>query len=65
MGCETGGVLSAGSNDYSGYTIGAGVTFNASPDDSISVFGSHIDNSFGTRDLVGISYTHERIRPSH
>jgi hypothetical protein len=56
---KTGGVLAAGSNNYSGYTIGAGITFNASPDDSISVFGSYIDNTFGQRDLVGISYTRE------
>ncbi len=56
---KTAGVLSAGSNDYSGFSIGAGVTFNASPDDSISVFGSYIDNTFGQRNLLGISYTRE------
>lgn len=56
---KTGGVLSVGSNNYSGFGIGVGVTFNAKPDDSISLFGSYIDNTFGQRDLVGVSYTRE------
>ena len=56
---KAGGVLSAGSDDYSGSSIGAGVTFNASANDSISVFGSYIDNSFGQRELFGVSYTRE------
>jgi len=56
---KTGGVLSAGSGDYSGYSLGAGITLNLSPKDSLSVFGSYIDNSFGQRDLLGISYTRE------
>ncbi len=54
-----GGVLSAGSDDYSGFSVGAGVTFNASANDSISVFGSYTDNSFGQRELFGVSYTRE------
>ncbi len=56
---KAGSVVSAGSDDYSGYSIGGGMTFNASPADSISVFGSYIDNSFGQRELLGISYTRE------
>lgn len=56
---KAGTVGSAGSDDYSGFSIGGGLTFNASPADSISVFGSYIDNSFGQRELLGISYTRE------
>ena len=56
---KAGGVFSAGSDDYSGFSVGAGVTLNASANDSFSVFGSYIDNSFGQRDLFGISYTRE------
>lgn len=56
---KSGLVLSAGSNDYSGYSIGGGLTYNASPVDSISAFASYTDNSFGTRDLLGVSYTRE------
>ena len=32
---------------------------NASPVDSLSLFGSYIDNSLGQRELLGISYTRE------
>lgn len=55
------GVLvgSAGSDDFSGYTVGGGVSYLITKRDSISVFGSYIDNSFGTRDAVGISYSRE------
>ena len=56
---KAGTVISAGSEDSSGFSMGGGLTFNASPMDSISVFGSYIDNSFGQRELLGISYTRE------
>lgn len=55
-----GGIVGAkGSNSYSGYSIGAGVTYKLTSKDSLSVFGSYIDNSFGTREVSGISYKHE------
>ncbi len=56
---KSGVVASAGSNDYSGTSIGAGLTYSLTPRDSLSVSGSYIDNSFGQRELVGISYTRE------
>lgn len=56
---KTGFVASAGSNDYSGFSLGAGLTYNATSQDSFSVFGSYIDNSFGQRELAGISYSRE------
>lgn len=56
---KSGVVLSAGSNDYSEYSVGGGLTYNVSTAHSISVFGSYSDNSFGQRDLLGISYKRE------
>ena len=55
------GVLvgSAGSDNYSGYTIGGGFSYMITKRDRVSAFASYIDNSFGTRDVVGISYSRE------
>ncbi len=52
-------IASAGSDDYSGFSIGLGATYAWSDVDSISAFASYTDNSFGQRDLVGFSYTRE------
>lgn len=52
-------IASAGSDDYSGYSIGAGATYAWSDVDSVSAFASYTDNSFGDRDLIGVSYTRE------
>ncbi len=55
------GVLvgSAGSDNYSGYTIGGGFSYMITKRDRVSAFASYIDNSFGTRDAIGISYSRE------
>ncbi|WP_206198126.1 hypothetical protein [Shimia sediminis] len=47
------------SDDVSGDTMGRGASYLIAKRDSVSVFGSYIDNSFGTRDAVGISYSRE------
>ncbi|SFK63316.1 hypothetical protein [Shimia haliotis] len=53
------GVLSRGSNDYSGYGIGGGFTFNLSKRDTINVMAFYSDNSFGQNDSVSIGYRRE------
>ena len=56
---KVGGVVLRGTNDYSGVSLGAGLTYMLTPKDSLTVFGSYIDNSFGSRDTAGIGYTRE------
>lgn len=52
-------VGSKGSNDYSGYSVGGGISYAITKRDSVAAFASYIDNSFGARELIGISYKHE------
>lgn len=56
---KAGVVAAKGSNDYSGLGGGAGLTYNFTPKDSFGINASYIDNSFGSRELYGVSYTHE------
>ncbi|MBO9453133.1 hypothetical protein J7426_22920 [Tropicibacter sp. R16_0] len=56
---KSGGVVSAGSNDYSGVSAGLGLTYTLTPKNSLSVVGTYTDNSFGERSLLGVSYTFE------
>ncbi|TKZ21219.1 hypothetical protein FAP39_07315 [Shimia litoralis] len=56
---KTGFVGSRGSNNYSGYSIGAGLTYALTDRDSLGIFGSYIDNSYGQRDQFGVSYKRE------
>lgn len=53
------GVVSRGSNDYSGYGVGGGLTFNLSKRDSIDFMAFYSDNSFGQNDSVSIGYRRE------
>ena len=55
------GVLvgSAGSDSYSGYTVGGGFSYMITKRDRVSAFASYIDNSFGSRELAGVSYVRE------
>lgn len=52
-------VGSSGSNNYSGFSFGAGMTYSFTQKDSVSVFASYIDNTYGQREQIGISYKHE------
>ncbi|SHK31479.1 hypothetical protein SAMN05444000_12530 [Shimia gijangensis] len=56
---KTAFVGSRGSSNYSGFSVGAGLTYGFTQKDSISVFASYIDNTYGQRDQVGIGYKRE------
>ena len=50
---------SLGSEDYSGYWIGGGVSYNPAKQHSIKSFAYVSNDSFGKREKIGISYTYE------
>lgn len=52
-----GGAL--GSNDYSGYWLGAGVGCKIDDRNSLNIIASTSDNSYGDSQNIGVSYTHE------
>ncbi|WP_204114321.1 hypothetical protein [Shimia biformata] len=52
-------VVSAGSKDYRGYSLGGGVSFAATKRDTFSIFANYSDSNLGQRDVVGISYLRE------
>ncbi len=55
----TGGIYSRGSNDYSGISVGMGLSYHLSKLDTLAVFGHYVDNDYGTDQKLGLSYRHE------
>lgn len=53
------GGANKGSDDYSGYWLGGGVSYKISDNQSLNTFGVYSDDDFGKRDFVGFSYTYE------
>ncbi|MFH5772645.1 hypothetical protein ACHFJ0_00255 [Paracoccus sp. NGMCC 1.201697] len=53
------GVVSKGSDDFSGVALGVGSSYHLTPSDRITAFGRYVDNSFGAKQKLGISYQHE------
>lgn len=54
-----GGIVTKGSDNFSGYSAGGGVSYHLTPDDTIALFASYVDNSFGQKQKLGLSYQHE------
>ncbi|KPA22618.1 hypothetical protein shim_09050 [Shimia sp. SK013] len=52
-------MVSRGSNNYEGYGVGGGLTFNLSDRDTINVMAFYSDNSFGQNDSFNIGYRRE------
>lgn len=50
---------STGSDDYSGYWLGGGVSCEINDHNSFNVFGFTSDNSYGEEQKVGVAYTHQ------
>ena len=50
---------SIGSDDYSGYWLGAGLSYSPAKQHSIKTFAYVADDDFGKREKVGIAYTYE------
>ncbi|GAM56840.1 hypothetical protein JCM19231_4402 [Vibrio ishigakensis] len=50
--------VSMGSDDYFGYWLGAGLGYNFTPKDSISLFGLVMDNDYGSDQKIILSYSH-------
>ncbi|GLS83022.1 hypothetical protein [Paraferrimonas haliotis] len=50
---------SKGSNDYSGYWLGAGSAFKLTKRDSLSLLAIYSDNDYGTDKKLVLSYSHD------
>lgn len=48
-----------GSDDYSGYWAGAGLSFAINGQNSLSLFGFISEDNYGKQDKISLSYTHE------
>ncbi|MFC0684816.1 hypothetical protein [Novosphingobium clariflavum] len=48
-----------GTHDYSGVAAGGGLSYHLTKQDTAALRGSYVNNSFGTRKRIGISYQHE------
>ncbi|MXU64624.1 hypothetical protein GSH16_04135 [Rhodobacteraceae bacterium KN286] len=55
----SGAVGTVGTDDFTGISLGTGLSYHFTEQDTLSVFASVIDNSFGSRDRLGISYRRE------
>ncbi len=54
-----GGNWSKGTNDFSGVTLGGGLSYHLSKKDTLGLSGSYMDNSFGRKEQLRVSYRHE------
>ncbi|MCJ2178116.1 hypothetical protein [Novosphingobium album (ex Hu et al. 2023)] len=48
-----------GTHDFSGIAAAGGLSYHLTPNDTVAVRGSYIDNTFGQKKRIGISYQHE------
>ncbi|MCA0938893.1 hypothetical protein CLG85_007380 [Yangia mangrovi] len=55
----TGGIYTRGSDDFQGVSLGGGLSYHLTQNDTVALFGSYIDNDFGEEQKLGISYRHE------
>ncbi|MXO61373.1 hypothetical protein GRI89_17665 [Altererythrobacter salegens] len=54
-----GGNVTKGTNDYSGYSLAVGASYHLTKRDTARLTVSHVDNSFGSKQKIGIAYQHE------
>jgi len=54
-----GGNFTKGTHGFSGYAVAGGVSYHLGPNDTVAVRASHIDNTFGQKQRIGVSYQHE------
>lgn len=54
-----GGNFTKGTHDFSGISVGGGLSYHLTSNDTVGVSGSYIDNSFGQKEKVSISFRHE------
>ncbi len=55
----TGGIYTRGSDDFTGISLGGGLSYHLTEADTVALFGSYIDNDFGDEQKLGVSYRHE------
>ena len=53
------GLGTKGSDDYSGYSVGAGLSYHLSERDTVSGFATYVDNTFGEEEKLTIGYRRE------
>ncbi|WP_088631606.1 hypothetical protein [Phaeobacter sp. 22II1-1F12B] len=53
------GLGTKGSDDYSGYSVGAGLSYHLSDRDTVSAFATYVDNTFGEEEKLTIGYRRE------
>lgn len=54
-----GGNVTKGTNDFSGLSLGGGLSYHLGPNDTLGASASYIDNSFGQKQKLSVSYRHE------
>lgn len=51
--------VTKGTNDFSGISVGGGVSYHLTEVDTLGISGSYIDNSFGQDEKIRFSFRHE------
>ncbi len=54
-----GGNVSKGTRDYSGASVATGLSYHITGKDTVGVRASYVNNSFGQKTKLGVSYRHE------
>lgn len=54
-----GAVGVTGTDEYSAFSLGAGLTYNLTNKDSVTGFAGYSDNTFGSREVFGVGYKHQ------
>lgn len=54
-----GGNYTKGTKGFSGIAAGAGLSYHLTADDTVALRASYVDNTFGSKQRIGISYQHE------
>lgn len=54
-----GGIVTKGTNDFSGFAAGGGLSYHLTQNDTLRLSASYNDNSFGQKNKVNIAYVHE------
>lgn len=54
-----GGNVSKGTHDFSGISVGGGISYHFTHNDTFGVSASYVDNSFGQNENLRLTYRHE------
>lgn len=54
-----GGNYTRGTHDYSGVAVAGGLSYHLTQADTVALRASYIDNTYGSKQRIGVSYQHE------